>query len=89
MNVTREEKETIKAEFGKHANDTGSTEIQIAACSKRINNLTEHLKKNKKDHCSKKGLYAIVSKRKKLLDYLEKKDPENLKNIVEKLRLRR
>ncbi|MBE0478578.1 30S ribosomal protein S15 [Candidatus Aerophobetes bacterium] len=89
MSVTKEEREQIKGEFGKHPQDTGSVEIQIATLSARINDLTEHLKKNKKDHGSKKGLYAIISRRKRLLDYLEKKDPETFKNLVEKIGLRR
>ena len=89
MSVTTEEKGEMKEEFRKHPQDTGSTEVQIAALSQRVKNLTEHLKKNKKDHSSKKGLYDMVAQRKKLLDYLEKKSPESYKSIVGKLGLRR
>ena len=89
MSVTAEEKTTIKETFGKHPQDTGSTEVQIATLSTRITNLTEHLKNNKKDHGSKKGLYEMVAQRKKLLDYLKKKDPKSYKNVVQKLKLRR
>ena len=89
MSVTKEEKEKIKGQFGKHPQDTGSAEIQIATLSARIKNLTEHLKKNKKDCGSRKGLYAIVSRRKRLLNYLEKEDSESFKNVVEKIGLRR
>lgn len=89
MSITKQEKENIKGEFGVHPRDYGSPEVQIAILSKRISNLTEHLKKHKKDHGSKKGLYEMVSKRKKLVNYLRKKEPERYQNIVKKLGLRR
>lgn len=88
MSLTREEKESLKDGFGKHSRDTGSPEIQIAILSRRINNLTEHLKKNKKDHGSKKGLYEMVSRRKKLVNYLKRKNPESYQKIAKKLGLR-
>jgi len=88
VSITKQEREKIKKELGKHPKDTGSPEIQIALLTKKIENLTEHLKKNKKDHGSKKGLYEMVSRRKKLLDYLRRKDIERYKKIIEKLGLR-
>lgn len=88
MSVTREEKEKIKEELGRHPKDTGSPEVQIAILTKRIQNLTEHFKKNKKDHGSKKGLYEMISKRKKLLAYLKKTDIERYRKVIEKLGLR-
>jgi len=84
-----EEKKRIKEEFGRHSQDSGSSEVQIAILSRRINELTEHLKRHKKDHSSKKGLHEMVSKRRKLLDYLRKEDPEKYQKIIERLGLRR
>jgi len=89
VSVTKEEKEKIKEEFGKHPNDTGSPEVQIAILTRKIHNLTEHLKKNKKDNGSKKGLHEMISRRRKLLDYLKRVDVDRYKKIIEKLGLRR
>ena len=88
MSITKEEKKEIKQEFEKHSQDTGSAEIQIATLSKRISNMTEHLKENKKDHGSKKGLYKMVAKRKKLLRYLKRTNFESYEGLVKKLNLR-
>lgn len=88
MSLTVEEKEKIMEEFKTHPKDTGSPQVQIAVLSRRISNMTEHLKKNKKDHGSKKGLYRMVSRRKKLLEYLRKKSPQEYQKVVEKLGLR-
>ncbi len=88
MSITKEGKEEIKQEFEKHSQDTGSAEIQIATLSKRISNMTEHLKENKKDHGSKKGLYKMVAKRKKLLRYLKRTNFESYEGLVKKLNLR-
>jgi len=89
VGMRTEEKVKIRGEFGRHPQDTGSPEVQIAILTERINNLTEHLKKHKKDNGSKKGLHKMVSRRKKLLDYLKKEDMQKYKNILEKLGLRR
>jgi len=89
VSINKQEKGMLKEEFGRHLHDTGSPEIQIAILTKRIENLTEHFKKNKKDHGSKKGLYEMVSRRKKLINYLKKKDPKSYQNLIEKLGIRR
>lgn len=80
---------TIIAEFGKHPTDTGSPEVQVALLSERINHLTEHLKVHKGDHHSRRGLLMLVGQRRRLLDYLRKKDVERYRQVVSKLGLRR
>ncbi len=82
-------KEEIKKEYRTHEKDSGSAEVQVALLTNRINMLTEHLKKNKKDHSSRYGLIKMVSARHKLLDYLERKDKEAYRDIVKRLKLRR
>jgi small subunit ribosomal protein S15 len=72
-----------------HEKDTGSPEVQIALFSERITHLTDHFKTHAKDHASRRGLIALVSKRRRLLDYLRKREPERYKAIVAKLGLRR
>ncbi len=89
MYLTKEKKEEIFAEFGESAQNTGSAEGQIALFSFRISHLTEHLKKNKKDHHTERALIALVGKRRKLLNYLKKKDITRYRAIVEKLGLRK
>ena len=81
-------KNEIIKEFGKNENDTGSIEVQIALLSARISNLTEHLKSNKQDKHSTRGLNKMVSTRKKLLDYLAKEDIERARAIKAKLGIR-
>ena len=82
------DKKAIIAEFGKNENDTGSTEVQIALLTARINNLTEHLKNNKQDKHSTRGLQMMNSQRRALLRYLEQEDIERCRAIKEKLGLR-
>ena len=82
-------KQEIVAEFGKNPQDTGSTEVQIALLSDRINHLTSHLKTHKKDFHSRAGLLKMVGKRRRLLDYLKKQDVERYREIVKKLGLRK
>ncbi len=82
-------KDKIKNEFQAHKKDTGSSEVQVALLSKRIEELTEHLKSHKKDHSSRYGLIKMVSARRKLLDYLQKKDKVRYKEIIKRLKLRR
>jgi small subunit ribosomal protein S15 len=89
MPLTKETKENIVTKFKKSDRDTGSPEVQIALLSKRISELTEHFKVHKKDHHSKRGLLKIIGKRKRLLEYLKKKDYERYKNIISELKLRR
>ena len=83
------EKEKIIEEFSIHDKDTGSPEVQIAILTNKITYLNQHLKKHKKDHHSRHGLLVMVSKRKKLLSYLKRKDQERYLELVEKLNLRK
>ena len=89
MSVTKEKVEELTKEFGKKENDTGSTETQIAVLTERIKNITSHLKNNKKDHSGRRGLVILVSKRRKLLNYLRRTDVNSYKNILEKLNIRK
>ena len=81
-------KTTIKKEYQAHDRDTGSSEVQVALLTGRINELTEHLKKFEKDHSSRRGLIILVSKRRSLLDYLKRKDVTRYQKVVQKLGLR-
>ena len=87
--ITKEQKQAIIEEYKVHEGDTGSPEVQIAILSFRINSLTEHLKTNKKDHHSRRGLNKMVGHRRNLLGYLQKNDIERYRAIVAKLGLRR
>ena len=89
MYLSKEAKEEIFAKHGKGANDTGSAEGQIALFTYRINHLTEHLKKNRKDFNSERSLVKMVGKRRALLDYLTKKDIMRYRAIVKELGLRK
>ncbi|NLA24602.1 MAG: 30S ribosomal protein S15 [Bacteroidales bacterium] len=84
-----EKKQEIFSKYGKSNSDTGSPESQIALFSYRINHLTEHLKSNKKDYSTQRALIMLVGKRRRLLDYLQKKDIERYRAIVAELKLRR
>ncbi len=88
MLVTDKKQEIINS-YKLHDNDTGSPEVQIAILSERITYLTEHFKVHKKDHHSRRGLLKIVGQRRRLLDYLKKKDVERYRAIIEKLGIRR
>jgi len=87
--LSNQAKIDIIQEYRTHSNDTGSPEVQIAMLTKRINQLTEHLKKHKKDFHSRRGLLKMVGKRRGLLNYLRNKSPERYRNIIEKLSLRK
>ena len=87
--MLKEEKQAIMAEYATHEGDTGSPEVQIALLTKRINDLTEHLKTHKKDHHSRRGLLKMVGKRRKMLDYLMAKDIERYRAIIAKLGIRK
>ena len=87
--MTNEEKKAIMAEYATHEGDTGSPEVQIAILTYRIETLTEHLKVNKKDHHSRRGLNKMVGHRRNLLGYLKDNDIERYRAIIEKLGLRR
>lgn len=84
----KEKKEVIK-EFGKKDTDTGSTEVQIALLTKRINELSDHFKVNKKDHHSRRGLLGMVNNRRKLLKYLKGKNESEYSSLIKKLGLRK
>ena len=88
MSITKETKLSIIKSFAINKNDTGSAEVQIAVITERIKNLTEHFKKHNHDKHSKKGLLALVNKRKRMLNYLSKKDDSKYKEILKKLNIR-
>ena len=77
------------ARFGKDAEDTGSTEVQIALLTDRINHLTEHLKHHKKDHHSRRGLLMLVGKRRRFLDYLRSNDVERYRSLIAEIGIRK
>ena len=87
--IAKEKKQAIIAEYGRTPNDTGSPEVQIAILSARIAELTEHLKDNPKDHHSRRGMLKMIGQRRNLLAYLQKKDLEAYRSLIEKLGLRR
>lgn len=82
-------KSAIKDDYRQHERDTGSVEVQVALLTERIKELTEHLKEHKKDHSSRRGLIMLVNKRRRLLDYLNKKDNGRYHELIERLGLRR
>ena len=88
MSIDKESKIKIISEFSKNENDTGSTSIQIAVISEIIKNLTEHFKTHNKDNHSKRGLVALVNQRKKLLNYLSKKNNSEYLELIKKLNIR-
>jgi small subunit ribosomal protein S15 len=89
MSITAEEKTKIVSDFKIHEKDTGSPEVQIAILTKRINELTDHLRTHKKDHSSRRGLLKMVSKRNSLLKYLTREDRTRYQQIIGKLGLRK
>jgi small subunit ribosomal protein S15 len=88
MSITPEKKQEIIKKFALHENDTGSPEVQIAILTERIRNLTEHIKANKKDLHSRRGLIGMVNKRRKLLNYLKRESEERYRKIIEALNIR-
>ena len=89
MSITAERKSTLINEYATKAGDTGSPEVQVALLTARINELTEHFKAHVKDHHSRRGLLKMVSRRRKLLDYLKGKNPEAYKGLIDSLGLRK
>ena len=89
MSLTKDEKQVIIKDFGSKDEDTGSTEVQIALLTKRIEQLTGHFKVNKKDHNSRRGLLKLVGQRRRLLKYLQRMDLEKYREILVKLNLRK
>ena len=89
MPLTKEEKQAHVGKFGKSEKDTGSPEVQIAMLTQRINTLTEHLRTHKHDHNTRVGLLKLVGKRRRFLNYLQKKDLEGYRALIKELGLRR
>ena len=89
MSVTAERKKELVARFGKGEGDTGTPEVQIALLTERINELTQHLRTHGKDHHSRRGLLMMVGKRRRLLNYLQRKDLEGYRVLIRELGLRR
>ena len=87
--IAKEKKQAIIAEYGRTPNDTGSPEVQVAILTARIQELTEHLKANPKDHHSRGGLLKMVGQRRGLLDYLKKIDIERYRSLIERLGIRK
>lgn len=87
--LLKEQKNEIIQDNRTHENDTGSPEVQIAILTRRINDLTEHLKKHKKDHHSRRGLFKMIGHRRNLLNYLMKKDINRYREVIAKLGIRK
>ncbi len=89
MSLTVERKREIVEQFGDNPQDTGSTRVQVALLTERINQLTEHLREHKKDHHSRRGLLMLVGQRRRLLRYLQQRDLEGYRALIRELGLRR
>jgi len=89
MSITPERKAALISEHARKKGDTGSPEVQVAILTERINNLTEHFKTNHKDNHSRRGLLSMVTQRRRLLDYLKKKDEGRYQDLIKTLGLRR
>lgn len=89
MHLTTERKKELAAQFGSGPQDVGSTKVQIAMLTERINHLTEHLREHRKDHHSRRGLLMLVGRRRRFLDYLRRNDLDGYRALVKELGLRR
>ncbi len=89
MTLTKEAKLEIVGKYGRHKTDTGSPQVQIAALTRRINELTAHLRTHPKDHYSRRGLLMLVGRRRRFLNYLQKHDLEGYRALIKELGLRR
>ena len=89
MSITQERKQDLISEYATGSGDTGSPEVQVAVLTERITNLTEHLKMHKKDFASRRGLLMMVGRRRRLLDYLRRKEQRRYQTLIERLGLRR
>jgi small subunit ribosomal protein S15 len=89
MTITKERKQEVVQEYRRADADTGSPEVQIAILTTRINGLTEHMRSHKKDYASRRGLLMMVSRRRRLLDYLKKIDPQRYLDIIGRLEIRK
>lgn len=87
--LARERKQDVIHQFRTHDSDTGSPQVQIAILSERIGELTEHFRSHQKDHASRRGLLMMVSRRRRLLDYLKKHDSQAYKDVIQKLGIRK
>ncbi len=87
--LARERKQNVISQYRTHQTDTGSPQVQIAVLSERIGELTEHFKTHQKDHASRRGLLMMVSRRRRLLDYLKSHDSESYKDVIQKLGIRK
>ena len=87
--ISKEKKAEIISAYGRKAGDTGSPEVQIAILTERINELTEHIKQNPKDHHSRRGLLMMVGQRRGMLQYLQKKNLESYRELIKKLGIRK
>lgn len=89
MSLTKEAKQEIITKHGRSESDTGSAQVQIALLTARVNELTEHLRSHPKDHYSRRGLLKLVGRRRRLLQYLQKRDLEGYRALIQELGLRR
>ena len=89
MTLTQQRKQELMTEYQVHETDTGSADLQIAVLTERINKLTAHLKENKKDHSSRRGLLKMIGRRKGLLAYIQKQDYERYQKLIARLGIRR
>ncbi len=89
MAITKERKSELIKEFQRGVNDSGSPDVQIAILTTRINSLTEHMRSNKKDHATRRGLLGMVSRRRRLLDYVRRLEPDRYLDIIERLGIRK
>ncbi len=89
MSLTKEQKSELIKKFGKSENDSGTAEVQVAILTLRINELTDHFGKHSKDHSSRRGLMKMVGKRRRLLDYLAKKDINRYRAVIKELNIRK
>jgi len=89
MSITRERKQELIQEYGRDDTDTGSPEVQIAVLTQRINTLTEHVRSHHKDHAGRRGLLGLVSRRRRLLDYIKRTNPDSYRGLIDRLGLRK
>ncbi|MGK7917397.1 MAG: 30S ribosomal protein S15 [Prochloraceae cyanobacterium] len=89
MSLTQEKKQELISQYQVHETDTGSADLQVAMLTERINQLTQHLKTNKKDHSSRRGLLKMIGRRKRLLAYIQNEDPNRYQSLISRLGIRR
>jgi small subunit ribosomal protein S15 len=89
MTITKERKQEVINEYKRDEKDTGSPEVQVAILTTRINALTEHMRSHKKDYASRRGLLALVGQRRRLLDYLRKRDAQRYLTLIQRLNIRK